>query len=185
MALNRWTKIVGVVCSVAMLGNMAWAQHDMKHDMKHGAEHKGHHAQAQAQAQDKGSAHAHDFGPDTRELVKYPAKMREHTLAGMRDHLKAIQEIQAALSRDQFDAAAQVAEQRLGMSSLGRHGAEESSKVMPAGMAAIGTQMHRAASQFAVVARDAGATGDLKATLKALSHVTAQCVACHAAYKLQ
>ncbi len=177
MALNRLKQGFWVACGVTLVAGIAWAQHDMKH----GDEHKGHHAEAHG----KGSAHAHDFGPDTRELVKYPAKMREHTLAGMRDHLKAIQEIQAALSRDQFDAAAEVAEQRLGMSSLGRHGAAESSKVMPAGMAAIGTQMHRAASQFAVVARDASATGDLKATLKALSHVTAQCVACHAAYKLQ
>lgn len=167
---------VALLSATAVIASVAWAQHDMKHD-------KSMHGKHGAQSVPSGG-HAHDFGPDTREFVKYPDKMREHTLAGMRDHLKAIQEIQAALSQEQFDAAARVAEQRLGMSSLGRHGAEESSKVMPAGMAAIGTQMHRAASQFAIVARDASTTGDVKATLKALSHLTAQCVACHAAYKL-
>ncbi|MEY2993389.1 MAG: hypothetical protein RL357_324 [Pseudomonadota bacterium] len=177
MAMAK-VKVLGLAAGAAILvATAAWAQHDMKHD---GSMHGGHHGDSKAAA----SGHSHDFGPDTREFVKYPDKMREHTLAGMRDHLKAIQEIQVALSQEQFDAAARVAEQRLGMSSLGRHGAEESSKVMPAGMAAIGTQMHRSASQFAIVARDASTTGDVKATLKALSNLTAQCVACHAAYKL-
>ena len=45
--------------------------------------------------------------------------------------------------------------------------------------------MHRAASQFAIVAKDASVTGDLKAPLSALSRVSQTCVACHAAYRIQ
>src|SRR5512135_2877933 len=55
---------------------------------------------------------------DVRERVRFPEPMRLHTIASMRDHLLALQEIDEALSRNEFDKAANVAEQRLGMSSL-------------------------------------------------------------------
>ena len=60
---------------------------------------------------------------DARQLVKFPAEMREHTLANMRDHLLALQDIQSALAKSEYDRAADVAEKRLGMSSLALHGA--------------------------------------------------------------
>lgn len=123
--------------------------------------------------------------PDLRIWVKYPKALREHTLASMRQHLETVQAIQVALAQSQFDAAADLAEKHLGMSSLHDHKASENAQFMPPEMARIGTNMHRAASQFAVVARDASVSGDLKATLAALSNVTAQCVACHAGYRLQ
>ena len=44
---------------------------------------------------------------DARQLVKFPAQMREHTLANMRDHLLALQEIQSALARSEYDRAAE------------------------------------------------------------------------------
>ena len=103
----------------------------------------------------------------------------------MRDHLLALQEIQEALGRGQEDAAGRIAEQRLGMSSLGLHGAQEVAKYMPQGMQNVGTEMHRNASRFALAAQNAGVTGDLKPALEALSKVTAACVGCHAAYRLQ
>lgn len=117
--------------------------------------------------------------------VAFPAAMREHTLANMRDHLLALQQIQAALSRAEYEQAADIAEQRLGMSSLGLHGAHEVAGFMPQGMQEAGTAMHRAASRFAIAARDASATGDVKPPLAALSEVSAACVACHAGYKLK
>ncbi|MBZ0248529.1 MAG: cytochrome c [Burkholderiales bacterium] len=58
-------------------------------------------------------------------------------------------------------------------------------KFMPEGMQAIGTAMHRSASRFAVAAADAGASGDTRKALGALADVTAQCVACHAAYRMK
>jgi hypothetical protein len=135
--------------------------------------------------------HSHDgHGPvtkikDSRAFVRFPNALREHTLANMRDHLLTLQEIQEALGRGQEDAASRLAEQRLGMSSLGLHGAEEVAKYMPKGMQDAGTEMHRNASRFALEVQNAGVTGDLKPAPEALSKVTGACVACHAAYRLQ
>ena len=111
--------------------------------------------------------------------------MIEHTLANMRDHLLALQEIQQNLGAGDTDAAAKIAETRLGMSSLRLHGAADVSKFMPQGMQAAGTEMHRAASRFAITAQDAGVTGDLKPVFAGLADVTAQCVSCHAGYRLK
>ena len=121
---------------------------------------------------------------DSRQLVKFPEPMRLHTITSMRDHLLALQEIDVALSQNAFDKAANIAEQRLGMSSLGLHGAAHIAPFMPQGMQDIGTQMHRAASRFAVDAQTAGVSNDVRPALAALGMVMQQCVACHAAYRL-
>jgi len=121
---------------------------------------------------------------DTRQLAKFPEPMRLHTIAGMRDHLLALQEIDVALSQNGFDKAASIAEQRLGMSSLELHGAAHIAPFMPQGMRDIGTQMHRAASRFAVEAQNASVSNDVRPALAALGTVMQQCVACHAAYRL-
>ncbi len=65
----------------------------------------------------------------------------------------ALQEIDVALSQNAFDKAATIAEQRLGMSSLELHGAAHMASFMPQAMQEIGTQMHRAASRFAIEAQ--------------------------------
>ena len=121
---------------------------------------------------------------DARQLVKFPEPMRVHTITSMRDHLLALQEINVALSLNGFDEAASIAEQRLGMSSLERHGAAHIAPFMPQGMQDIGTQMHRAASRFAVEAQNASVSNDVRPALAALGTVMQQCVACHAAYRL-
>jgi hypothetical protein len=121
---------------------------------------------------------------DDRQKVEFPSMMREHMLGNMRDHLLALQEITAYLSSDQFDKAADVAEARLGMSSLELHGAAHMSKLMPKDMAEIGTEMHHAASRFAIAARDADVEGGLGKAFGALSEVMQQCVACHTAYRV-
>jgi cytochrome c556 len=133
--------------------------------------------------------HRHDAmaepPPDARQLVRFPEPMRLHTIASMRDHLLALQEIEEALSRHDFDRAAAVAETRLGMTSLEAHGAAHLAPFMPAGMQELGTGLHHAASRFAVEAQNASVSHDLRAPLAALSDVMRQCVACHAAYRLQ
>ena len=121
---------------------------------------------------------------DARQLVTFPEPMRIHTITSMRDHLLALQEINVALSRNGFDQAASIAEQRLGMSSLELHGAAHIAPFMPQGMQDLGTQMHRAASRFAVEAQNAGVSNDVRPALAALGAVMQRCVACHAAYRL-
>jgi hypothetical protein len=123
--------------------------------------------------------------PDPRERVRFPAEVRHHTLANMRDHLSALQEIDDALGRADYQHAAEVAEQRLGMSSMALHGAHELAQFMPDGMQKIGSEMHHAASRFAIEAQTAAATGDARPALAALSQVMRQCVACHGAYRVQ
>ncbi|WP_395701976.1 hypothetical protein [Aquabacterium sp.] len=138
----------------------------------------GHVHPAAGPAQDPAAA------ADPRRPVAFPEPLRRHTLANMRDHLLALGEMQDALAKGEFDRAADVAEQRLGMSSLKTHGAHEVARYMPQGMQDAGTAMHRAASQFATVAKDASVTGDLRPALAALARVNQACVACHAAYRL-
>lgn len=118
---------------------------------------------------------------DTRVQVDMPEAMQEHILANMRDHLAAIDEILAALGDEDFDTAAEVAESRLGMSSLESHGARHMARVMPEPMQAIGTGMHRAASRFARVAEE----GDALEAYRSLQSVTQRCVACHSGYRLR
>jgi hypothetical protein len=139
-------------------------------------------AGAQALPHDKAGPAA---GPaDARQLVKFPAPMRLHTITSMRDHLLALQEIDMALSKSDFDQAARIAEQRLGMSSLELHGAAHIAPYMPQKMQDIGTRMHRSASRFAVEAQSASVSNDVRPALAALGTVMQQCVACHAAYRL-
>lgn len=122
---------------------------------------------------------------DTRAAVSFPAPLRAETLANMRDHLLALQELQAALSASRFDQAAEIAEKRLGMSSMPRHGASAVAGHMPPGMQEMGSQMHRSASRFSAAATDAAVSNDMRSALAALAQLTATCVACHAAYRLE
>jgi hypothetical protein len=120
---------------------------------------------------------------DSRELVNMPAPMVQHMLDNMRDHLLAITEIQQSLGKGDFQRAAEIAEKRIGMSSLESHGAAHMAPFMPKPMQDIGTQMHKAASQFALVAQDSSADGNALRAVGALSEITRQCVACHSAYR--
>ena len=117
---------------------------------------------------------------DTRIHVELPQMMQQHMLSNMRDHLAAINAILVYLGSDELDKAAEVAEYRLGMSSLGSHGASHMAKFMPEEMRQTGTSMHKAASRFALKAQE----GEPLAAYKALSEITAACVACHSAYKV-
>lgn len=109
--------------------------------------------------------------------------MRVHMLANMRDHLLTITEIQEALSSDAFEQAAEIAETRIGMSSLTSHNASHMAPYMTKAMHDIGTRMHSAASRFAIIAQECAVDGDVKRAIGGLSRVTQQCVACHAAFR--
>jgi hypothetical protein len=114
--------------------------------------------------------------------------MQEHMLANMRDHLATLSDILGNLAESKFDAAAKLAEQRLGMSSLGLHGASHMAPYMPKPMQDIGTNMHRAASRFAIVAQNASVTPSFEAmrdVFRSLHEVTATCVGCHAGYRIR
>ena len=118
---------------------------------------------------------------DSRQFVQLPEMMQKHMMSNMRDHLKTINEILIHLSNNEMDKAADIAEKRIGMSSLESHGASHMGKFMPKGMRQAGTNMHKAASRFALKAQE----GDLLPAYKILSEVTSACVACHSAYRIK
>ncbi len=124
---------------------------------------------------------AQSAGEDGREAVTMPAMMKDHMLGNMRDHLLALHEIQTALAKGNLDKAGDIAETRIGMSSLVSHNAAHMAPYMPKAMQAVGTEMHHAASRFALTANE----GDLPKALEGLAKVTEQCVACHAVYRLK
>jgi hypothetical protein len=109
-------------------------------------------------------------------------------LGNMRDHLATLSEIIGDVGDSKFDNAAKLAEQRLGMSSLGSHGAAHMAPFMPKPMQDIGTSMHRAASRLAIVLQDASVSPTFDAmrdVSRALHDVTSTCVACHASYRIR
>lgn len=118
---------------------------------------------------------------DPRQLVRLPEPMQQHMLGNMRDHLVALDDILAQLAAGQFERAADIAERRIGMSSLEAHGAAHMAPYMPKAMQDTGTAMHRAASRFALVAQE----GELPRAVHAMREITRACIACHNAYRLR
>lgn len=118
---------------------------------------------------------------EKRQFVKLPNMMQKHMMSNMRDHLVAINEILIHLGNNALDKAADVAELRLGMSSLGTHNASHMASFMPEKMRKAGTAMHKNASRFALKAQE----GDVLSAYKSLSQVTSSCVACHSAYRIR
>jgi hypothetical protein len=146
-----------------------------------GGNHPGHAMQHQPQ----GHQEAQQAPAENRTLVKLPTPIRQHMLANMRDHLLALETITRLLAEGEYEAASETAETRLGMGAMRAHGGAQLAPFMPEAMRATGVAMHRAASRFAVAARDAEVTGDLRAAFDALSQVMQQCVACHEGFRVR
>jgi len=128
----------------------------------------------------------HKATQDKRELVLYPRPAYESTLRNMREHLRGISEVQRLVGEGRYTDAAQAAERGMGMGH--NHGVEGNAaehQFMPKGMMALGSGMHIAAAELATTLRDAEVTDDLQAVFVAMAKVTANCVACHDAYRLQ
>lgn len=167
-------------CLAACIGMplaLAQTAAPMQHDMAQHGMHQ--HAMPQASVTKQAAPKT-----DVRKAVHFPAAAKRATLAEMRAHLQALGEIQMALSKSEYELAARLAENKLGLSSM--HGdMYDSARYMPAGMRELGYAMHQSASQFAMAAQDASVSGDLRPALAALAKVNQNCVACHAAYKLK
>ena len=118
---------------------------------------------------------------DYRQLIEIPAQSRKLMRDDMLDHLSALNEIIGLLADNKLDAVAEVAEKRLGKSSMGKHRGTGMGpgRFMPPEMRNIGWGMHDAASELAQHAKK----GDLTGSYQALQKVTAACVACHFSYR--
>ena len=120
-------------------------------------------------------------GGDARQLVSMPDQAREFMRKDMLDHLSALNEIIGYLASNNLDAAAEVAETRMGRSSMGKHRATGMGpgRFMPLEMRNLGWGMHDAATAFSKIAKQ----GDVKNAYNALQKVTSSCVACHYSYR--
>lgn len=122
---------------------------------------------------------------DTRQLVEMPTEARAGLRAEMLDFQSALHQVVEALATGKFADAANIAENNIGTSAMGRHRTAPSNArpgmFMPADMHAIARNMHFAATEFAKTAR----TGDLAKSLGALQPVMGACVACHRSYRTQ
>lgn len=165
------------ICLLTVVAQPTFSKSD-----EHSMDHAAHRAQIEAQASKKKGATPTAVLP---MRVYFPYQLRDHTLSNMRDHLLALAEIQDQLARQRYDEAAEIAEQRLGMSSLKLHGAHQVAKYMPKGMQDAGTAMHRAASRFALTAQESAIDHDMGKSLAAVATLTKTCVACHAGYRLR
>ncbi len=134
---------------------------------------------AEAAAETRSEVNSPDS--DDRQLVAMPDEVRQLMRKDMLDHLSAINEIMTLLAEDNLDAAADVAETRMGKSSMGKHRATGTGpgRFMPVEMRNIGWGMHESASKLSREARD----GNLRGAYSALQKVTASCVACHYSYR--
>jgi hypothetical protein len=125
---------------------------------------------------------------DPRQLVELPLMMQEHMLGNMRDHLVTLNGVIGNVADGQFDAAAKLVEARLGMGSLGLHGAAHMAPFMPKPMQDSGTAMHHAASRLAIVLENAGVSptvDSMREVNRALHEVTSACTGCHASYRIR
>jgi hypothetical protein len=122
---------------------------------------------------------------DARQVVEMPPLQRALMREDMLHHLAALNEVLGLLNAGKLQEAADLAEADMGLNSMGKHAAKTQGmgpgRFMPDGMRGIGIGMHKAASEFAEVAR----RGDRAAAYRALEPVTGACVACHAGYRLQ
>lgn len=118
---------------------------------------------------------------DARQFIQLPERMQQHMMSNMRDHLAAINEILINMANSEFEKASDIAESRLGMSSLKSHGASHMANFMPEGMRQAGTSMHRAASRFARKTQEE----DILPAYNALAEVTSACVNCHSGYRIR
>jgi hypothetical protein len=110
-----------------------------------------------------------------------PDQARELMRIDMLDHLAVLNEIIGYLASNNLEAAADVAETRMGRSSMGKHRGTDMGpgKFMPLEMRNLGRGMHDSASEFSRITKQ----GDLQNAYNALQGVTSSCVACHFSYR--
>ncbi|MGB4063364.1 MAG: cytochrome C [Azonexus sp.] len=123
------------------------------------------------------------FAEDTRQLVKLPELAQESLRQEMLDNLVAVNEVLLLMAAGKVREAGEAAEAKLGQAAMGKHRGKpfdaRPGPHMPPAMHGIGMDGHKAASEFAAVAK----TGDRDKALALLPNLTAACVGCHFSYR--
>jgi hypothetical protein len=116
---------------------------------------------------------------DQRQPVPLPPMMAQHQKEEMRTHLVAVQQIVAALSRDDFDAITAAAG-RIGYSDTMAQMCTHMGAGAP-GFTEMALTFHHTADTIGEAAR----RRDRSAVLAALSNTLQTCTGCHATYRQQ
>lgn len=114
---------------------------------------------------------------DSRKPVPLLPMMAQHQKENMRNHLLAVQEIVAALGRDDFDAIRE-ATKKIGYSDSMAQMCNHMGAGAP-GFTEVALDFHRTADTIGVAAGQR----DRVAVHKALAATLERCVGCHATYK--
>jgi cytochrome c556 len=134
---------------------------------------------ARAESQESApSAHGlHSQGMDRRQPLPLSPMMAQHQKENMREHLIAVQQIVAALARDDFDAVAAAAKP-IGYSEEMAQMCTHMGAGAP-GFTEMALTFHRTADTIG----EAATRRDRAAVLAALGNTLQTCTACHAAYR--
>jgi hypothetical protein len=124
---------------------------------------------------------AESLKTDMRQFVEMPEQARQVLREDMLDQFAVLNEIIEYLARNNYTAAAEVAENGMGQSLLRRNQEREfgPARYMPEEMRRMGWELHEAASNFALVAK----RQHPQATYGALQKITEACIACHYSYR--
>jgi hypothetical protein len=120
----------------------------------------------------------------SRQDERVALELSEQTSAGMkltmREHLEAIRDIVAALSRQDFEQAAKVAHEELGFPKHHQAMERESGATFPPKYHELAMAHHQEAEDLAKVLP----SKDLQAIMPKLEKTIGACISCHRAYKL-
>lgn len=125
---------------------------------------------------------------DSRNLIQVPKDIQMKMLANMRDHIVALDEIIKAVQKGNYENANDIAEFRLGWSSLMRLGDQKVADHWVKPMQKMADQMYRSASNFVIVSQNASVEESKESyqnILQALGEVTSACRSCHEAYRVR
>lgn len=113
---------------------------------------------------------------DSRISLGLSPQRKQHQLANMRSHVKAVQAIVGLMAEDKYEDASQVAHSELGLT-------EEMRKMCTSFNNADFVKMGLAFHQSADKLGDALQTRDTKKSLQALHTTMSYCVQCHATFR--
>jgi len=113
---------------------------------------------------------------DERISLGLAPMQKQHQLANMRSHLKAVQDIVGMISEKRFDEASAVAHEKLGLTPEMQ---KMCSMFSNANFRELGLAFHRSADELG----DTLKKGDLKQSMQALNRTMNYCIRCHATYR--
>ena len=117
---------------------------------------------------------------DTRTVIQLSPQHRSLVLTEMRQFLSGLQQLSDALSQDDMEAVAKVA-QALG-SPMTHDVPPDLKQALPEGFRKLGFAVHQ---DFDQIALDASSLGDSQHTLSQLGATLSRCVSCHSTYQIR